>query len=86
MTKRRLAAVVTVIAIGWLAPVAASGQREARSGSETAAKWTPPRTPDGRPDLQGLYTTQTFTPLERPVYLAGKEFFTEEEAHTGRAA
>ncbi len=80
MTKRRLAAVVTVIAIGWLAPVAASGQREARSGSETAAKWTPPRTPDGRPDLQGLYTTQTFTPLERPVYLAGKEFFTEEEA------
>ena len=35
--------------------------------------------PDGRPDLQGYWTTQTFTPLERPEYLAGKEFFTEEE-------
>ena len=80
MSPRRLTAVVTVIAIGWLAPVAASGQRQARSGSETAATWTPPRTPDGRPDLQGLYTTQTFTPLERPEHLAGKEFFTEEEA------
>ena len=25
------------------------------------------------------WTTQTFTPLERPEYVAGKEFFTEEE-------
>ena len=80
MSQRGLEAVVIVIAIGWLAPVAASGQSQARSGSETAAPWTPPRTPDGRPDLQGLYTTQTFTPLERPEHLAGKEFFTEEEA------
>jgi hypothetical protein len=38
-----------------------------------------PRTPDGRPDLQGYWTTQTFTPLQRPDYLAGKEFFTDEE-------
>ena len=34
----------------------------------------------GTPDLQGYWTTQTFTPLERPEHLAGKEFFTEEEA------
>jgi hypothetical protein len=39
-----------------------------------------PRTPDGRPDLQGFWTNATFTPLERPVSLAGKEFFTEAEA------
>ena len=78
MSHRSLAAVM--IAIGWLAPVAASGQSQARSAADTAATWTAPRTPDGRPDLQGFWTTQTFTPLERPEHLAGKEFFTEEEA------
>jgi hypothetical protein len=39
-----------------------------------------PRTPDGRPDMQGLWTNATFTPFERPQGLAGKEFFTAEEA------
>ena len=80
MSHRRLAVVVTVIAIGWLAAVPASGQGQAQRVADTASTWIPPRTPDGQPDLQGLWTTQTFTPLERPEYLAGKEFFTEEEA------
>src|SRR5688572_816330 len=39
-----------------------------------------PRTSDGRPDMQGYWTNQTFTPLERPAELKGKEFFTTEEA------
>ena len=39
-----------------------------------------PRTHDGHPDLQGLWTTVTITPLERPRDLAGKAFFTAEEA------
>ena len=73
-------ALVTVIAIACLAPVPASGQSQAQSAADTAPPWTPPRTPDGRPDLQGYWTTQTFTTLERPEHLAGKEFFTEEEA------
>jgi len=34
----------------------------------------------GHPDLQGLWTNATITPFERPKDLAGKEFFTEEEA------
>lgn len=42
--------------------------------------WTPPRTPDGRPDLEGTWSTATLTPLERPPELAGKQFFTEKEA------
>ena len=38
------------------------------------------RTPDGQPDLQGIWTNATITPLERPRELAGKEFFTAQEA------
>src|SRR5579871_3239702 len=39
-----------------------------------------PRTPDGRPDMQGYWTNATFTPLERPKELGTKEFYTEAEA------
>jgi hypothetical protein len=48
--------------------------------AQTAKPWTPPLTQDGKPDLQGIWTTSTLTPLERPADLAGKEFFTEKEA------
>jgi hypothetical protein len=42
-------------------------------------KWTPQRTPDGQPDLQGYWTNSTYTPLERPKDVT-KEFYTREEA------
>lgn len=38
-----------------------------------------PRTPWGEPDLQGLWTNKTITPLERPRELGTKEFYTPEE-------
>lgn len=39
-----------------------------------------PRTPDGHPDLQGVWTNSTLTPLERPGQFAGKASLTEAEA------
>ena len=46
----------------------------------SAQVWHVPRTPDGKPDLQGVWTSATLTPLERPADLGNKQFFTKEEA------
>jgi hypothetical protein len=65
-----------VVASGIFLAVAAMGQ-----GSALAKKtWSAPRTPDGKPDLQGIFSTATLTPLERPADLGDKQFFTEKEA------
>ena len=80
MHHATIAAPVAIVAIGFLAPVSASAQDPVGSEADGAAEWTLPRTPAGRPDLQGYWTTQTFTPLERPAHLGDREFFTEEEA------
>src|SRR3954466_13425305 len=45
-----------------------------------AAGRTPPRTPWGDPDLQGVWNYATMTPLERPRDLASKEVLSLQEA------
>jgi hypothetical protein len=40
----------------------------------------PARTPWGDPDIEGIWTNATLTPMQRPPELATKEFFTPEEA------
>jgi hypothetical protein len=79
----RVTVVVTIIATALVismqqAPVAA---QTAPSRPSTTAQAAPvPRTPWGTPDLHGIWSTATTTPLERPAELAGKEFFTPQEA------
>src|SRR5438094_1201519 len=41
--------------------------------------WTPSRTAWGDPDLQGVYTFATPTPVERPKELSGKAVYTDAE-------
>ncbi|HLI86643.1 MAG TPA: hypothetical protein VKV17_22240 [Bryobacteraceae bacterium] len=55
------------------------------AAAQTAAKspakpWSPRRTADGQPDLEGYWTNATLTPLERPAQFAGKAVLTEAEA------
>ena len=51
-----------------------------QSASPAALNWKAPRTPDGQPDLQGIWTNASLTPLQRPAELSDKQFFTQEEA------
>ena len=62
--------------VGFEAPISTAGQ--ASSGASKTR--TSLRTPSGQPDLEGIWTNSTVTPLERPRELAGKAFFTPEEA------
>ena len=50
------------------------------SASGQSAKWTPARTADGKPDLQGTFTFATITPLQRPTALSGKDVLSPSEA------
>src|SRR5579862_2976413 len=65
-------AIVPVILMAFLVQAPVAGQ--------AAKTWTPARTPDGQPDLQGFWTNSTLTPLERPTELAGKQVLSEAEA------
>jgi len=70
------AALAFTLVVVSLAPAPVAGQTRLTP----AKKWTQPRTPDGQPDLQGIWSNATITPFERPKELAGKELFTEQEA------
>jgi len=50
------------------------------SAALSGQTWRPPRAADGHPDLQGIWTNATITPLERPAALAGKATLTDAEA------
>ena len=59
-------------------PATAFGQ--ARPPKPSAARYEPPRTSWGQPDLQGIWNNVTATPLQRPAEFKDKAFLTKEEA------
>ena len=84
------AALIAVLAL--VATVSGAGQAPstAKTNGAAAKAYTPPRTPDGQPDLSGYWTNSTLTPLERPKGVT-KEFYTPQDleeiaAETRRAA
>src|ERR1700730_11749168 len=67
-------ALASTIAVVSLTPIRTAGQTPTRAPKPSS----PPRMPDGHPDLQGTYDLATLTPLERPA--GAKATLTAEEA------
>ena len=59
-----------------VAVVIAPGLTLAQSGNTDM----PLRTPDGQPDISGIFTFRTLTPLERPAALEGQDTLSAEDA------
>ena len=76
MYRRCHVALATAFALACLVPGVAAGQVE----TEPRSGWTPPRTPEGVPDLQGVFTFRTITPMQRPAQLEGRVTLSAEEA------
>ena len=72
MTTRYLTAAVAIAASVALLPAGA----DAQSGDAP----TPMRTAEGYPDISGIFTFRTLTPLERPTSLGDKDALSAEEA------
>src|SRR5262245_59300125 len=68
MTSRRALLLVASCVVVWSASAFGQSARAI------------PRLADGKPDMQGYWTNQTFTPLERPAQFKDKAVFTAEEA------
>ena len=86
MTHRFLVPAVGLIAIASFIPAHAPAQTliaaETKPGGSAKAStdsWNK-RTPDGQPDIQGMWSGATITPFERPVALGNKAYLTEQEA------
>ena len=76
MNRRRWLRIVAFAALMAAPTMAAQTSPQRRA----AGAWLVPRTPDGRPDLQGIWTNMTATPLQRPRELGEQSHFTRDEA------
>ena len=72
MLKKCFAASFTLAIVLMLVPQPITAQ--------SAGSGMPMRTPDGQPDVSGVFTFRTLTPLQRPIQFEGKETLTAEEA------
>ena len=57
---------------GSLVVVSLGAQSSTPAPAAAPAGWKVPRTPDGRPDLQGVWGNNSVTPMTRPAAVEGQ--------------
>jgi hypothetical protein len=84
MSYRFLANICTLAVIAALlpgqTPTGSPNSAPAKPSTPAKTKAAIPRTSDGHPDLQGVWTNATLTPLARPEQFAAKATVTDAEA------
>jgi hypothetical protein len=76
----RIAVVAAVVCLSPFPVAGQTGVVGAGAKNTSAPKeWTAPHTPEGQPDLQGTWLSNSATPLERPKALEGRQFLTDDE-------
>jgi hypothetical protein len=78
MNHRALGTLALLVVFALSVPLL--GQAPQARATGAVASPSIPRTPDGHPDLQGFWTNDTVTPLERPAEFGDKTTMTAEEA------
>ena len=80
---RSLGSAAAAVVLASLALVPVAGQQppaaKAPAAAGTTAAYKAPRTPDGQPDLQGVWANNNITPLERPKQLGDRQYLTPQE-------
>jgi len=76
----RVGTAIGVTSLVWLAAALVGGQTPGAGQNDQAARWTPPKTPWGVPDIQGIWDSRSGVPLERAAEFGSREFLTEQEA------
>jgi hypothetical protein len=77
--RQRSLAVLNLLAATIVAAFLIPGPVASQTAKPKASGYTAPRTPDGQPDMQGIWSNAVLTPLERPADLKDKPFFTKDE-------
>lgn len=74
-----MCALVGIVATWGLPALAQLSSQAAGSAERPAKSWTPPKTPWGDPDLEGIWPGNMSAPLQRPKDMGDRAVLTDEE-------
>jgi hypothetical protein len=74
-----MVAITVAVSAAILTPISPAAAQAPSPGASPGTPVAAPKTAWGEPDLQGIWTDETDTPLQRPPKYANQEFFTEAQ-------